>query len=54
MMKKRPPPKPPKEFARFKDFLRRIVAVPKKEVDEKMAEYRRRQAEGKEASEPEA
>ena len=40
MTKRRPPPKTTKEFTRFKDFLRRIVAVPRKEVDEKMAEHR--------------
>jgi len=40
MAKRRPPPKTTKEFRRFKDFLRRIVAVPKKEIDEKMAEHR--------------
>jgi hypothetical protein len=41
MVKKRPPPpKPPKEFARFKEFLRRIVAVPKKEVDKEIAALR--------------
>lgn len=40
MAKKRPPPKTTKEFTRFKDFLRRLVAVPKAEVDAKMAEHR--------------
>jgi hypothetical protein len=32
--KKRPPPES-EEHTRFKDLLRRIVAVPKKEADEK-------------------
>jgi Mg2+/Co2+ transporter CorC len=41
MVKRRPPPKKTtKEFTRFKDFLRRIVAVPRKEVDEKMKEFK--------------
>jgi hypothetical protein len=38
------------EFARFKDFLRRIIAVPKKEIEEKIEEY---QARRKERSEEE-
>ncbi len=42
MAKKRPAPKTTKEFTRFKDFLRRIVAVPRSEVDEKMKEFRDR------------
>ncbi len=42
MPKKRPPPKTTKEFTRFKHFLRRLVAVPKKEIDEKMKEHRTR------------
>ncbi len=39
MAAKRPPPKTTKEFTRFKDFLRRIVAVPRKEVDEQMKKH---------------
>lgn len=39
------------EYTRFMDLLRRLVAVPKKEVDEKMAEYREQRA--KEEPEPE-
>lgn len=46
MAKHRPPPKTTKEFTRFKDFLRRIVAVPKKEVDEKIVEHRERRKRG--------
>ena len=38
----RPPPKTTKEFTRFKDFLRRIVAVPKKEADESSEKYKER------------
>ena len=41
MGKKRPPPESA-EHSRFKDLLRRLVAVPKKEVDEKMEEERER------------
>lgn len=32
---------------RFTDFVRKIVAVPKKEIDEKRAEWGRRQAKKK-------
>ena len=36
---------PPKsEYGRFKDLLRRLVAVPRKEVEEKMEEYREKRA----------
>ena len=31
-------------LAEFKDFVRRIVAVPKKEIDRKLAEQRQRRA----------
>ena len=41
--KQRPPPKRTKEFTRFKDFLRRIVAVPKKEADDSAEKYRERE-----------
>ena len=34
-------------FKRFEDFARRIVAVPKRELDEKQAEYDRKKAERK-------
>lgn len=37
-MKKKPPPT--EEDARFKDLLRKVVAVPKEEVAQKEAEYR--------------
>jgi hypothetical protein len=50
MGKKRglPPPKDSEEYGRFKDLLRRLVAVPRKEVDGKMNEHRaRRQSSGK-------
>ena len=44
MGKKKPPPES-EEHSRFKDLLRRIVAVPKKEADEKAAELRDRRNE---------
>jgi hypothetical protein len=43
--KKRPPES--EEHSRFKNLLRKIVAVPKKEADEKMAELRERRSEWK-------
>jgi hypothetical protein len=43
-------PKAAKEDRRFRSLLRKLVAVPKKEVDGKKREYR----EGKEAAEPDA
>jgi hypothetical protein len=41
MAHKRPPPKTTKEFTRFKTFLRRLVAVPREEIQEQHKEYRR-------------
>lgn len=39
-MKKAKPTKPPsEEFRRFEDFTRRLMAVPKKEIDEQKAKY---------------
>ena len=43
-------PKPPKsdEFTRFEETLRRLVAVPKSEVDKEREKYeRQREKEGK-------
>lgn len=37
------------EATRFIDFTRKIVAVPKKEIDEKQATWERRQAKKKKA-----
>ena len=37
----------PSPFKRFEDFARRIVAVPKRELDEKQAEYDKRKADRK-------
>jgi hypothetical protein len=36
------PPKVSEEYGRFKSLLRRLVAVPKKEVERKMDGYRPR------------
>ena len=41
------------EYNRFKDLLRRLVAVPKKEIEKELEEYKRRKEESEEA-EPEA
>jgi hypothetical protein len=39
----------PSPFERFWDFARRIVAVPKAEIDEQDAEYQRRRKKEREA-----
>ncbi len=36
------------EFERFKNFLKRLIAVPKEEVEEKMEEYKKRREEAEE------
>ena len=36
-----PPPKASEEYGRFKSLLRRLVAVPKREIDEKIAEHKK-------------
>jgi hypothetical protein len=44
-MKKTKPTKPPsEEFKRFEDFTRRLMAVPKKEIDEQKVKYERKKA----------
>ena len=48
----RPPPKTTKEFTRFKTFLRRIVAVPKAEVDEGRAKFREDRAQDRALRKP--
>jgi hypothetical protein len=49
-MGKKPPSKEePGEYGRFKDLLRRIVAVPKEEADEKMEEHRKQRAKSAQA-----
>jgi hypothetical protein len=34
----------PEEFKRFEDFTRRLMAVPKKEIDVEKAKYERKKA----------
>ena len=46
---KRPPPNAPRQDRRFRSLLRKLVAVPKKEVDEKKREYRKEREVGPEA-----
>jgi hypothetical protein len=36
------PPKVSEEYGRFKSLLRRLVAVPRKEVEEKIKEHKER------------
>lgn len=45
-MKKKPDPIPTthSEADRFKEFARKIVSVPKKEIDEQQAEYQKQRA----------
>jgi hypothetical protein len=38
MGKKRGLPPPPAEYGRFKELLRRLVAVPRREVEQKLKE----------------
>lgn len=38
------PARPPTPFQRLTEFARRIIAVPKAEVDEQAKKYRRRRA----------
>lgn len=35
------------EFKRFEDFTRRILAVPKKEIDQQKAKYERKKTKSK-------
>jgi hypothetical protein len=44
--RKKPKPRPPESSA-FKDMLRRLMKVPKRELDEKEAEYQRERATAK-------
>jgi hypothetical protein len=47
MERKKPHPPPlTDESRRFTDLLRKLVAVPRKELDEKMAERKRRKRRG--------
>jgi hypothetical protein len=42
MARKKPHPPPTDEDRRFKDLLRKLVAVPKVEIDDKVAERKHR------------
>ena len=44
MAKKKTHPPPSAEEARFKDLLRKLVAVPRKEAEAKMREHKPRKA----------
>lgn len=44
---KRPPGKVPKEFQRFEDFVRKVVAVPKSEIDRRDVEYHHKKNQSK-------
>lgn len=37
-------------FDRFRDFVRRVVSVPKEEIDEKEAEYKRQRRKAKDGA----
>jgi hypothetical protein len=39
---------PSEEFQRFQDFTRRLMAVPKKEIDQQKAKYEKQRAPRKE------
>lgn len=44
-MKKAKPSKPPsEEFRRFEEFTRKLIAVPKKEIDQQKAKYEKQKA----------
>ena len=38
-MKEKKPPREPAGFSAFKEFLEKLVRVPKRELDEKEAQY---------------
>lgn len=44
MKKAKPASNKSGEFKRFEDFIRRLMAVPKKEIDEQKAKYERKKA----------
>jgi hypothetical protein len=51
--KRKPPPsKLSEEYGRFKGLLRRLVSVPRKELEEQVAEYRERRERDKQKTEP--
>lgn len=41
MKTEKKPEKPSAEFERFRDFTKRILAVPKKEIEQQKAKYER-------------
>lgn len=41
-MKKKPSKPPSEEFTRFQEFARKLIAVPKKEIDQQKAKYERK------------
>jgi len=44
-MKKSKPTKPPsEEFRRFEEFTKRLMSVPKKEIDQQKAKYDKQKA----------
>jgi hypothetical protein len=48
-MKKQKEEKPSEEFERFRDFTKRLMAVPKKEIDQQKAKYERKKSKRKAA-----
>jgi hypothetical protein len=44
MKKPNPREEKPEEFQRFEDFTRRLMAVPKKEIDAEKTKYERKKA----------
>lgn len=50
-MKKPKSSKPPsEEFQRFQEFARKLIAVPKKEIDQQKAKYEKGKARKKQAA----
>jgi hypothetical protein len=47
MMKKTFEEKPGNSFSRFEKFVKKIINVPKKEIDDREAEYQRTKKTGK-------
>ncbi|HYR74908.1 MAG TPA: hypothetical protein VEM96_03630 [Pyrinomonadaceae bacterium] len=43
-MKKQKVEKPSEEFERFREFTKRLIAVPKKEIDQQKAKYEKQKA----------
>jgi hypothetical protein len=50
-MKKAKPTRPPsEEFRRFEEFTKRLMSVPKSEIDKKKAEYDRKKTKRQKAA----